>query len=200
MTVPFKVDLTGKVAVVTGGGGVLGSYFAKALAECGAKVAILDLNQEPADKVAAEINEAGGTAIGVAANVLDKEAIEKAREIIERELGTCDILLNGAGGNNPKGSTEDEFYDAEEVKNNPELRTFFDLDPKGVGFVFDLNFLGTLLPSQVFAKAYDLVKKDANIINVSSMNAYTPLTKIPAYSGAKAADQQLYTMACYLLC
>ena len=186
MTVPFKVNLTDKVAVVTGGGGVLGSYFAKALAECGAKVAIMDLNQEPADKVAAEINEAGGKAIGVAANVLDKEAIEKAREIILKEFGTVDILLNGAGGNNPKGSTEDEFYDAEAVKNNPELKTFFDLDPKGVGFVFDLNFLGTLLPSQVFAK--DMIgKKGANIINVSSMNAYTPLTKIPAYSGAKAA-------------
>jgi NAD(P)-dependent dehydrogenase (short-subunit alcohol dehydrogenase family) len=186
MTVPFKVDLTDKVAVVTGGGGVLGSYFAKALAECGAKVAIMDLHQEPADKVAAEINEAGGKAIGVAANVLDKEALEQAREIIVKELGTVDILLNGAGGNNPKGSTEDEFYDAEAVKNNPELKTFFDLDPKGVGFVFDLNFLGTLLPSQVFAK--DMIgRKGANIINVSSMNAYTPLTKIPAYSGAKAA-------------
>ena len=186
MAVPFKVDLTDKVAVVTGGGGVLGSYFAKALAECGAKVAIMDLNQEPADKVAAEINEAGGKAIGVAANVLDKEALETAREIIVKEFGTVDILLNGAGGNNPKGSTEDEFYDAEAVKNNPELKTFFDLDPKGVGFVFDLNFLGTLLPSQVFAK--DMIgKKGANIINVSSMNAYTPLTKIPAYSGAKAA-------------
>ena len=186
MAVPFKVDLTDKVAVVTGGGGVLGSYFSKALAECGAKVAIMDLNQEPADKVAAEINEAGGKAIGVAANVLDKEALETAREIIVKEFGTVDILLNGAGGNNPKGSTEDEFYDAEAVKNNPELKTFFDLDPKGVGFVFDLNFLGTLLPSQVFAK--DMIgKKGANIINVSSMNAYTPLTKIPAYSGAKAA-------------
>lgn len=186
MAVPFKVDLSNKVAVVTGGGGVLGSYFAKALAECGAKVAIMDLNQEPADKVANEINAAGGKAIGVAANVLDKEAIEKARDIIVKELGTVDILLNGAGGNNPKGSTEDEFYDAEAVKNNPELKTFFDLDPKGVGFVFDLNFLGTLLPSQVFAK--DMIgRKGANIINVSSMNAYTPLTKIPAYSGAKAA-------------
>ena len=186
MAVPFKVDLSGKVAVVTGGGGVLGTYFAKALAECGAKVAIMDLNQEPADRAAAAINEAGGTAIGVAANVLDKEAIEKAREIIVKELGTVDILLNGAGGNNPKGSTDDEFYSEEAVKNNPELKTFFDLDPKGVGFVFDLNFLGTLLPSQVFAK--DMIgKKGANIINVSSMNAYTPLTKIPAYSGAKAA-------------
>lgn len=186
MTVPFKVDLTGKVAVVTGGGGVLGSYFSKALAECGAKVAILDLNQEPADKIAAEINEAGGKAIGIAANVLDREALERAREIVEKELGTCDILLNGAGGNNPRGTTDDEFYNAEEVKNNPDLKTFFDLDPKGVSFVFDLNFLGTLLPSQVFAKGMT-EKEGCSIINVSSMNAYTPLTKIPAYSGAKSA-------------
>ena len=186
MTVPFKVDLTDKVAVVTGGGGVLGSYFAKALAESGAKVAILDLNQEPADRVAKEINEAGGKAIGVAANVLDREALEAAREIVEKELGTCDILLNNAGGNNPKGTTDDEFFNLETVKSNPEMKTFFDLDPKGVGFVFDLNFLGTLLPSQVFAKAMT-EKKGSCIINVSSMNAFTPLTKIPAYSGAKAA-------------
>lgn len=185
MTVPFKVDLTGKTAVVTGGGGVLGSYFSKALAECGAKVAIIDLNQEPADKVAAEINAAGGKAIGVAANVLDKEALLKAKEIIDRELGPCDILLNGAGGNNPRGTTDDEFFQEEALKNNPELKTFFDLDPKGVGFVFDLNFLGTLLPSQVFAK--DMIGKKGVIINVSSMNAFTPLTKIPAYSGAKTA-------------
>lgn len=186
MTVPFKVDLTGKVAVVTGGGGVLGSYFSKALAECGAKVAILDLRQETADATAQAINEAGGTAIGVAANVLEKESLEAAREIVEKEFGTCDILLNGAGGNNPRGTTDDEFFNAEEMKKNPELKTFFDLDPKGVGFVFDLNFLGTLLPSQVFAKGMT-EKKGSCIINVSSMNAYTPLTKIPAYSGAKAA-------------
>ncbi|MFB6465412.1 SDR family oxidoreductase [Cytobacillus sp. Hz8] len=186
MAVPFKVDLTNKVAVVTGGGGVLGSYFAQALAECGAKVAILDLNKEPANKVANEINAAGGQAIGVAANVLDREALEKAREIIEKELGTCDILLNGAGGNNPHGTTDDEFYNVEAVKSNPDLKTFFELDPKGVGFVFDLNFLGTLLPSQVFAKSMT-EKKGCCIINVSSMNAYIPLTKIPAYSGAKAA-------------
>lgn len=186
MTVPFKVDLSGKVAVVTGGGGVLGSYMAKALAECGASVAILDLNQEPADKVANEIKEAGGKAIGVAANVLDREALESAKEIVEKELGVCDILINGAGGNNPKGSTDDEFFNAEVAKNNPDLKTFFDLDPKGVSFVFDLNFLGTLLPSQVFAKGMT-EKKGCNIVNVSSMNAFTPLTKIPAYSGAKAA-------------
>ena len=117
---------------------------------------------------------------------MDKEALEQAREVIVKELGTVYILLNGAGGNNPKGSTDNEFYNEEEVKKNPELKTFFDLDPEGVGFVFDLNFLGTLLPSQVFAK--DMIgKKGANIINISSMNSYTPLTKIPAYSGAKAA-------------
>ncbi|MFY4773709.1 SDR family oxidoreductase [Metabacillus sp. RGM 3146] len=186
MTVPFKVDLTNKVAVVTGGGGVLGSYFAKALAECGAKVAILNRHKKSADKVADEIKAAGGQAIGVAANVLDPEALEQAREIVEKELGTCDILLNGAGGNNPRGTTDDEFYDAGAVKSNPDLKTFFDLDPEGVRYVFDLNFLGTLLPSKVFAKGMTK-KKGSVIINVSSMNAYTPLTKIPAYSGAKAA-------------
>lgn len=186
MTVPFKVNLTNKVAAVTGGGGVIGSYFAKALAECGAKVAILEREQEKAERVAKEINDAGGHAIGISANVLDKEALEKAKEAVIEKLGTVDILINCAGGNNPKGSTDDEFYNAEEVKGHPELKTFFDLDPEGVSFVFDLNFLGTLLPSQVFAK--DMIGKNgANIINVSSMNAFTPLTKIPAYSGAKAA-------------
>jgi NAD(P)-dependent dehydrogenase (short-subunit alcohol dehydrogenase family) len=186
MTVPFIVDLTGKVAVVTGGGGILGSYFCKALAECGAKVAVLNLHQETADAVAKEIIEVGGTAIGVEANVLDKNSLLQAREIVEKELGTCDILLNGAGGNKPRGTTDDEFYDKEAVKFNPELKTFFDLDPKSVGFVIDLNFLGTLLPSQVFGESMTK-KKGSVIINVSSMNAFTPLTKIPAYSGAKAA-------------
>jgi NAD(P)-dependent dehydrogenase (short-subunit alcohol dehydrogenase family) len=186
LVIPFKVDLSNKVAVITGGGGVIGSYFAKALAECGAKVAVLGRNQAPVYRVANEIKEVGGRAIGVVANVLDREALEKAREIVEKELGTCDILINSAGGNNPSGTTDDEFYNAEKVKTNPELKTFFELDPKGVGFVFDLNFLGTLLPSQVFAKGMT-EKKGCCIINVSSMNAYTPLTKIPAYSGAKAA-------------
>lgn len=125
-------------------------------------------------------------AIGVECNVLELESLQKAKERIDSELGEVDILINGAGGNNPKGSTDDEFYDFEAVKNNPELKTFFDLDPQGVQFVFNLNFLGTLLPTQVFGK--DMVKKEhAAVINVSSMNAFTPLTKIPAYSGAKAA-------------
>lgn len=186
MAVPFKVDLTGKVAVVTGGGGVLGSYFCKALAECGASVAVLDLNPEPADAVAKAINETGGKAIGVAANVLDKQSLLHAKEVVEKELGKCTILLNGAGGNNPRGTTDDEFYSADENKNNPDLKSFFQLDPEGVRFVFDLNFLGTLLPSQVFGEAMTTNKGNV-IVNVSSMNAFTPLTKIPAYSGAKAA-------------
>ncbi|MED4227536.1 SDR family oxidoreductase [Neobacillus cucumis] len=186
MAIPFKVDLSKKVAVVTGGGGVIGSYFAKALAECGAKVAILGRTKESVERVAGEIEEIGGQAIGVIASVLDREALDLARETIEGALGTCDILINCAGGNNPSGTTVDEFYHAEEVKNNPELKTFFDLDPEGIGFVFDLNFLGTLLPSQVFAKGMT-EKKGCCIINVSSMNAFTPLTKIPGYSGAKAA-------------
>lgn len=186
MAVPFKVDLTGKVAVVTGGGGVLGSYFCKALAECGASVAVLDLNPELADAVAKAINETGGKAIGVAANVLDKQSLLHAKEVVEKELGKCTILLNGAGGNNPRGTTDDEFYSADENKNNPDLKSFFQLDPEGVRFVFDLNFLGTLLPSQVFGEAMTTNKGNV-IVNVSSMNAFTPLTKIPAYSGAKAA-------------
>jgi NAD(P)-dependent dehydrogenase (short-subunit alcohol dehydrogenase family) len=186
LAVPFKIDLSNKVAVVTGGSGVIGSYFSKALAECGAKVAVLGRNQESADRVANEIKESGGQAIGVVSNVLDREELDQAREIVEKELGPCDILINCAGGNNPRGTTDDEYYNTEVVKNNPELKTFFDLDPEGVGAVFDLNFLGTLLPSQVFAKGM-IGKKGCCIINISSMNAYTPLTKIPAYSGAKAA-------------
>lgn len=185
MKLPFKINLDGKVAVVTGGGGVLCSSFAKAIASCGAKVAVLDLNLDAANKVANEIIADGGIAIGVSANVLDKSSLENAKKIVNEKLGSADILLNGAGGNNPKGTTSKEYYEVgDEVKN--DITSFFDLDPEGVSFVFDLNFLGTLLPTQVFA--HDLIgKKDATIINVSSMNAFCPLTKIPAYSGAKAA-------------
>lgn len=185
MTVPFKIDLNNKVCVVTGGGGVLCSSFARALAECGAKVAVLDLRVENAQKVADEINSMGGHAIGVEANVLKKESLENAREVVNNKLGTCDVLLNGAGGNHPKGTTSKEYL-YEEDMDNKDLISFFDLDPDGVQFVFNLNFIGTLLPTQVFSK--DMIgKKGATIINISSMNAFTPLTKIPAYSGAKAA-------------
>ena len=183
----MKVDLTGKVAVVTGGGGILCSVMAEALANSGAKVAILDLREENAKKVADKINAEGGKAIGLAANVLELESLQKANEIIKAELGICDILINGAGGTNPKGTTSKEYLTKEDLAQKVEgLTTFFDLDPAGVGFVFNLNFLGTLLPTQVFAR--DMAEGNGGaIINISSMNAYCPLTKIPAYSAAKAA-------------
>ncbi len=185
MSLPFEIDLKGKVSVVTGGGGILCSMFAKALAESGSKVAILDLRQEAAQKVADEINAAGGEAIGVAANVLELESLKEAHETVFNKLGKCDILLNGAGGNNPKGTTTKDYLFPEDIENS-EIDTFYDLDSKGVEFVFNLNFIGTLLPTQVFSKDM-LDKEDAVIINISSMNAFCPLTRIPAYSGAKAA-------------
>lgn len=185
MKLPFEINLKNKVAVVTGGGGVLCSSFAKVIAKCGAKVAILDLNEEAAKKVALEITNDGGCAIGISANVLNKESLENAKNIVNAELGSVDILLNGAGGNSPKGTTSKEYYEIGD-ETRADITSFFELDPEGVSFVFNLNFLGTLLPTQVFTP--DLIgKKDATIINISSMNAFCPLTKIPAYSGAKAA-------------
>lgn len=180
-------NLNGRVAVVTGGGGVLCGDFAKALARQGVKVAVLDLNEAAAQKVADEITENGGTAIAVGCNVLEKESMEKAREIVNEKLGTCDILLNGAGGNNPKGTTTKETLEKIDlVEKNDDVKTFFDLDPQGISFVFNLNFLGTLIPTQVFAP--DMAKKENTcIVMITSMNAFRPLTKIPAYSAAKAA-------------
>lgn len=174
-----------KVVVITGGGGILCGELAKTLARQQAKVAVLDLRKEAADQLAEEINQFGGVAIGVAANVLDKEDLKKAHQEILRKLGACDILINGAGGNHPKGTTSREHFNPEDLEKE-ELTTFFDLDPKGIEFVFNLNFLGTLLPTQIFSK--DMIgKQGCSIVNISSMNAFTPLTKIPAYSGAKAA-------------
>ncbi|MBQ4105949.1 MAG: SDR family oxidoreductase [Lentisphaeria bacterium] len=182
-----NVCLDGKVAVVTGGGGVLCSLMAKALASCGAKVAVLDRREESAQIVADEINAAGGTAIGLAANVLDLAALKQAEEKVRTTLGPCDILINGAGGNHPKGTTTKEYLFPEDLKEDMnEVVTFFDLDAEGVGFVFNLNFIGTLLPTQAFARSM-AERQCGTIINISSMNAFTPLTKIPAYSGAKAA-------------
>lgn len=180
-------NLNGRVAVVTGGGGVLCGDFAKALARQGVKVAVLDLNEAAAQKVADEITENGGKAIAVGCNVLEKESMEKAREIVNEKLGTCDILLNGAGGNNPKGTTTKETLEKIDlVEKNNDVKTFFDLDPQGISFVFNLNFLGTLIPTQVFAP--DMAKKENTcIVMITSMNAFRPLTKIPAYSAAKAA-------------
>jgi NAD(P)-dependent dehydrogenase (short-subunit alcohol dehydrogenase family) len=187
MSVPFNIDLNGKVAAVTGGGGVLCSCMAKSLAECGAKVAILDLRLEAAEKVANEITAAGYVAKGYACNVLEKASLEEANAAIEADFGAIDILVNGAGGNHPKGTTSNEFMTPEDLETIKEdFTTFYELDPSGVQFVFNLNFIGTLLPTQVFSKA--MAKKgEGTIINISSMNAFTPLTKIPAYSAAKAA-------------
>ena len=176
-----------KVVVITGGGGVLCSTLAKAMAAKGYKIAILDLNEIASKKVAEEINQSGGTAFGYEANVLKRDSLEKASKRIHEELGSCDILINGAGGNHPLGTTSNPHLLEEDLQNeNPEFKSFFDLDTEGVKFVFDLNFIGTLLPTQVFSK--DMVgKKGCSVLNISSMNAFTPLTKIPAYSGAKAA-------------
>ena len=187
MKLPFYVDLSNKVAVVTGGAGVLGGYWVDALTACKAKVAILDRDLANAEKKAEEVRANGGYAIGVEANVLDKESLSIAHQVILEKLGPCDILLNGAGGNHPKGTTTKEYLFPEDLADLQEgVTTFFDLDEQGIRFVFDLNFLGTLLPSQEFSK--DMVSRNGcSIINVSSMNAFTPLTKIPAYSGAKAA-------------
>lgn len=180
-------NLKGRVAVVTGGGGVLCGDFAKTLAKQGVKVAVLDLNEEAAQKVADEIVADGGVAIAVGCNVLEKESMENARAIINEKLGTCDILLNGAGGNNPKGTTTKETLEKIDlIEKNDDIKTFFDLDANGISFVFNLNFLGTLIPTQVFAR--DMAEKEKTcIVMVTSMNAYRPLTKIPAYSAAKAA-------------
>ena len=179
-------NLSGKVAVITGGGGVLCSGFAKALASQGVKVAVLDLREEAAQTVVDEITKDGGTAIAIGCNVLESESLEKARERVNKELGPCDILVNGAGGNNPKGTTTKEYYEEGDLENKVEgVKTFFDLDASGIQFVFNLNILGTLLTTQCFAK--DMVtRKKGTILNISSMNAFTPLTKIPAYSSAKA--------------
>ena len=184
MKLPINTDLTNKVAVVTGAGGVLCGMFARALVASGARVAVLDLNLEAAEKVAGEINAENGKAIAYKCNVLDKDSMEECRQAVLKDLGKCDILINGAGGNNPRATTDKEYFELGDI--DAETKSFFDLEQKGVEFVFNLNFLGTLIPTQTFAK--DMVGREGcNILNISSMNAYTPLTKIPAYSGAKAA-------------
>lgn len=184
MNLPFDLDLSGKTAVVTGAGGVLCSMFAKVLAQCGAKTAILDLNLEAAQKVADEITAEGYAAKAYKANVLDKEVMEEVHKAVLADFGPCDILINGAGGNNPRATTANEYYFPGDI--DKDIANFFNLDKDGVSFVFNLNFLGTLIPTQVFAQDM-LAREGCNILNISSMNAYTPLTKIPAYSGAKAA-------------
>lgn len=184
MKLPFSIDLKDKVVVVTGAAGVICSHLSEAIANCGAKVAVLDRDIEKATKFADKLVAQGLTAKGFEANVLMKESLEKCHEEVLKTFGKCDILINGAGGNNPRATTDNEYAELnDEIKG---IKTFFDLEQSGVEFVFNLNFIGTLLPTQVFSK--DMVgRKNCSILNISSMNAYTPLTKIPAYSGAKAA-------------
>ncbi len=180
----LNTDLTGKVAVVTGAGGILCSAFAKVLARAGAKVALLDLNDAAAESYAEEIRADGGVAMAYKCNVLDKTICSLVAEKVKAELGPCDILINGAGGNNPRATTDKEYFEQGDI--DADTKSFFDLDADGVSFVFNLNFLGTLIPTQAFASQM-VGREGCNIINISSMNAFTPLTKIPAYSGAKAA-------------
>lgn len=180
----LNTDLTGRVAVVTGAGGVLCSAFSKTLARAGAKVALLDLNYDSAKQYADEITAEGGIAKAYKCNVLDKENCFAVADEVEKDLGPCDILVNGAGGNNPKATTDKEYFELGDI--DADTKSFFDLESDGVGFVFNLNFLGTLIPTQAFARQM-VGREGCNIINISSMNAFTPLTKIPAYSGAKAA-------------
>ncbi|QHE53019.1 SDR family oxidoreductase [Pontibacillus sp. HMF3514] len=180
-------SLKGKVAVVTGGSGVLGSGFCEALASCGVKVAVLGRTQEKLNRIVEQIISNGGTAIGVQADVLRKEELIEAKTVINNTFGSINILINAAGGNHPQGTTSKEYLEQSDFdQTSDNSTTFFDLDTTGVEFVMNLNFLGTLLPSQVFAK--DMVENEGSVIvNISSMNAFTPLTKIPAYSGAKSA-------------
>ena len=180
----LNTDLTGKVAVVTGAGGVLCSEFAKVLARAGAKVALLNRTESKAQKFADEITAEGGVAKAYGCNVLDKAQVCAVAERVQNDLGPCDILINGAGGNHPMATADKEYYEDGDI--DADTKSFFDLDEEGVESVFNLNFLGTLIPTQAFARQM-LGRPGCNILNISSMNAFTPLTKIPAYSGAKAA-------------
>ncbi len=181
MNLPLNIDYSGKVVVVTGAGGLICGAMARAFAMSGAKVAALDLNEDAVKKLAEEIKNDGFICEGYRANVLEAETLEEVHAAVLRDLGPCDILVNGAGGNNPRATTDNEYH--QEAKAGG--KSFFDLDASGVDFVFKLNFQGTLIPTQVFAK--DMAeKKSGCILNISSMNSYTPLTKIPAYSAAKA--------------
>ena len=184
MNLPLNTNLTGKVAVITGAAGTLCSVFSKALAASGAKVALLGRTYADVQKLAEEIAAEGGIAKAYECNVLDKSAVFACHEQVLADFGPCDILLNGAGGNHPSATTDKEYYEPGDL--DAATKSFFDLDEAGVASVFNLNFMGILIPTQVFAR--DMVAREGcNILNISSMNAYTPLTKIPAYSGAKSA-------------
>jgi NAD(P)-dependent dehydrogenase (short-subunit alcohol dehydrogenase family) len=180
-------DVRGRIAVVTGGGGVLCQRMASDLAAQGMKIAVLDLRKDAAEAAAAHICENGGRAVGLECNVLERDSLQQACDEVIKVFGRIDVLINGAGGNNPRATTSKERLFPEDLTVvAEELKTFFDLDPQGVQFVFNLNFLGTLLPTQIFGRVM-AEQGNGTVINISSMNAFRPLTKIPAYSAAKAA-------------
>lgn len=179
----FPADLSGKTAVITGAGGVMCSHFSRVLAQAGAKVALLDIDGQAAGEAARAIRADGLEARAYRADVLDRDSLEEVHGRVLSDLGPCDLLINGAGGNNPRGNTDDEFFSSRAAEG---VRDFYRLDLSGFKFVFDLNFIGTLLPTQVFSA--DMPgRPGCSILNVSSMNAIKPLTKLPAYSAAKAA-------------
>lgn len=182
MKLPFTIDLSQKIAVITGAGGVICSEFARVLATCGARVALLDINYDRAEEYAEEIGE---NVFAVRCNCLDKAEIRSAKEAINKKWGKVNFLINGAGGNNPKATTDNEMMTPELVG----VKDFFSLEESGLKFVFDLNITSAFLVTQVFAE--DMIETGGNIINISSMNAYRPLTKIPAYSAAKAGVSNL---------
>ncbi len=180
-----RFELTGKVAAITGAGGGVCGAMAEALGAAGVKVALLDINPESAEARARTISKSGGTAKALQCNVLDKSLVQKCYEEVCRLWGPPDFLINGAGGNDPRGSTSEEFYSVT-GSSTPTAQSFFDLDPSGFRKVFDLNFMGTFLVTQVFSKGM-VEKGRGSIVNISSMSAFVPLTKVGAYSAAKAA-------------
>ncbi|MCR2820907.1 SDR family oxidoreductase [Lederbergia panacisoli] len=185
---PIHDSLQGKIAVVTGGGGVLGSYMAKELARQGMKVAIINRTQEKGQKVADEITSLGGAAVAIQCDVVNLESVRKAEEEVFQSFGPCDVLINAAGGNHPEGMTTNEIFNIKDLEDK-EVKSFFDLTLNGFEYVFNLNIIGTLLPTQVFSKR--MVGNSGNIINISSMSAYSPMTKVPAYSAAKAGIENI---------
>jgi len=184
MKLQINENLKNRVAVVTGGGGVLCGSMARELGRQGVKVAILDLSLDNAQEVAKDIESKGGIAIGIKCDVLKKDSVESADKQVYSAFGNCDILINGAGGNHPKGTTTNETLNIADISNS-EVTSFYDMTPEGFNFVFNLNFMSVLITTQVFSKR--MINSQGTIINISSMSAPCPLTKVPAYSAAKAA-------------